>query len=104
MKIAKIIFFFLVFFILGGVNEKAFQAKAKKVAQSKIIALFNNRYENVIKLSKPDYSLGQIEIIVSTVKSTYFVVASDRTPLLMRYSALNYFTKPKVIILSVEKK
>lgn len=77
--------------------------KAKYKLKENIELYFETKEETVIKVSSVDYSLGQLETNVETKKNTYYVVAGDTTPLIYRYTVLNFLTEPRVTIHGVFK-
>jgi len=92
----------LAVFLFGGLfNVGNFTRIIERESISLVEQFFINKGD-LIKISKPDVSLGQVEIFVETEDAKYFIVVQVSNYWVIS-TIFSYFIRPKVSIQSTEQ-
>jgi hypothetical protein len=92
----------ITFFVVGILNMEYIH-KLKAEVEPHLALYFSSRGEKLLSIYQPDHSLGQIEVGAITETKKYYVVLSDDTPVLVRFSALNFVWKPSLKVHFIEE-
>ena len=92
----------IAFFLVGILNIEYIH-KLKAEVKPHLEQYFSSRGEKLLSINQPDHSLGQIEVGAITKTKKYYVVLFDDTPVLVRFSALNFVWKPSLKVHYIEE-
>lgn len=92
----------ILFFGLGLLNTSGFQEKAKQEAKKKLTEHFLKQGERITEFTKPDYSLGMIEVYAVTNTGKYYAVLGVKSPWWVESSILNLVVRPSIDIVSID--